>query len=73
MYKELNVRHRNIIIITMLVVHVREGKRGGRWRGSMEQFQGSRGMPTAGEWCNPISNMLHHVYKGLSGDLARDV
>ena len=25
-------------------------------------------MMIMGEWCNPVSNMLHHVYKGLSGD-----
>ena len=21
-----------------------------------------------GEWCKPVRNMLHHVYKGLGGD-----
>ena len=25
-------------------------------------------MLTTGEWCNPVSNMLHHVLKGLSGN-----
>ena len=24
------------------------------------------------EWCTPVSNMLHHVQKVLSGDLARE-
>ena len=24
-------------------------------------------MFTTGNWCNPVSNMLHHVEKGLSG------
>ena len=27
-----------------------------------------RGMLTTGEWYNPDSNMLHHVYKELSRD-----
>ena len=26
-------------------------------------------MLTTGEWCNPVSDMLHHVYKGSSGGL----
>ena len=30
-------------------------------------------MLTTGEWCNPVSNMLHHVQKGLSGDLTQEV
>ena len=25
------------------------------------------------EWYNPVSNILHHVLKGLRGDWARDV
>ena len=40
----------------------------------MEEFEGRRrGMLTTGEWCNLVSNMLHHVYKWLSGDSAREV
>jgi len=28
-----------------------------------EEIEGTRrkGMLTTGEWCNPVSNMLHHV------------
>ena len=26
-----------------------------------------RGMLTTGEWCNPVSNMLHHVYICVRG------
>ena len=34
----------------------------GRSRGSMEKIDGRRrGMSTAGEWCNPVSNMLNHM------------
>ena len=34
----------------------------------MEEFEGRRrGMLTTREWCNAVSNMLHHVQKGLSG------
>ena len=29
-------------------------------------------MLTMGEWCNTVSNMLHHVWQGLSGDWARE-
>ena len=30
----------------------------------MEEFEGGRrGMLTTGEWCNQVSNMLHHVLK----------
>ena len=41
----------------------------------MEEFQWGkrRGMLTTGKWCNPVSNMLHHVEKWLSEDLAREV
>ena len=34
-------------------------RRGGRWMGSMDEFEGRRRMLTTGEWCNPVSNMLH--------------
>ena len=30
-------------------------------------------MRTTDEWCNPVSNMLYHVKKALSSDLAREV
>ena len=30
-------------------------------------------MLTTGEWCNLVGNMLHHVKKWLSDDLAREV
>ena len=46
----------------MTFVHLR----GGGERG--ENLSGG-----GGERCNPVSNMMHHVYKGLSGDLAREV
>ena len=39
------------------IVHVKKGRRGG----SMEEFEGRRGMLTTREWCNPVRNMLHHV------------
>ena len=40
--------------------------------GSMEEFEGKRrGMMTTGDWCNPVSNMLHHVQERLSGDWAK--
>ena len=30
----------------------------------MEEFEGRRrGMLTTGEWCNPVSNILHHGVK----------
>ena len=29
----------------------------------------TRGMLTTAEWCNPVSNMSHHVQKALGGDL----
>jgi len=32
-----------------------------------------RGMLTTGEWRNPVSNMLHNAYKGLTGQSAREV
>jgi len=39
-----------------------------------EEFEGRRRvMLTTEEWFNPISNMLHHVAKWLSGDWAREV
>ena len=33
----------------------------------MEEFEGRsrRGMLTMGEWCDPVSNMLHHMKKGV--------
>ena len=35
----------------------------------MEEFEGKwKGKLTMGEWYNSVSNILHHVYKGLSGD-----
>ena len=38
------------------------GRRGGRCRGTMKKLVGKRkGMLTTGEWCNSVSNMLHHV------------
>ena len=38
------------------------GKESGEVKGSMEEFEGrKRGMPTTGEWCNPVSNMLYLV------------
>ena len=40
---------------------------------NMEEFQGERrGMLTTEEWCNPVSNMLHHMKEGLSEDWARE-
>ena len=42
--------------------------------GSIEEFEGrGRRMLTTGEYYNPVSNMLHHVKNGLSGDWAREV
>ena len=38
------------------------GGGGGGGRGSMEEIEGRRrGMLATGEWCNPVSKMLHHV------------
>ena len=31
----------------------------------MDKFEEKK-MLIKGEWCNPVSNMLYHVYKGLS-------
>ena len=46
----------------LTLVHIRERRRGGRCRGNMEELVGGRkGMLTTREWCNPVSNMLHHV------------
>ena len=40
----------------------KEQKKRDEVNGSMEEFEGRRrGMLTTGEWCNPVSNMLHHV------------
>ena len=48
----------------------------------MEEFEERREILTTGEWCNPVSYMLHHVRVGLiggvnwdwlSGDWAREV
>ena len=37
-------------------------KERGEVKGGMEEFEGRRrGIRAAGEWCNPVSNMLHHV------------
>ena len=41
----------------------------------MEEFEGRkwRRLLTMGKWCNPVSNMLYYVQKGLNGDWAREV
>jgi len=37
----------------------------------MEEFEERKTrILTTGEWYNPVSNMLHHVYKGFSRDWA---
>ena len=39
-------------------------KERGEVKGNMKEFEGRRrGMLTTGEWCNTVSNMLHHVQK----------
>ena len=41
---------------------IKGGKERGEVKGSMEEFDGRRrGMLTTGEWCNPVSSLLHHV------------
>ena len=45
----------------LTLVSVRENK-GGEVKGEYEELEGRRrGMLTMGEWCNTVSNMLHHV------------
>ena len=49
----------NVFMMVMIAPNCRERKRG---KGSMEEFEGRRrGMLTTGDWCDPVSNMLHHV------------
>ena len=48
-----------------------EGGEEGRDEGGV--WRNLRGMLTTGELCNPVSDILYHVYKGLSGDWAREV
>ena len=36
-------------------------KERGEVKGNMEEFEGRKRMLTTGKWCNPVSNMLHHV------------
>ena len=38
-------------------------------RASIETFEGTEG----GDWSNPVGNMLHYMYNGLSEDWAREV
>ena len=33
----------------------------GKLKGSMDKFEGRTVMLTTGEWCYPVSNMLHHL------------
>ena len=57
--------------LPLILVHQIEG----RWRGSMEEFEGRRSrMPATGGWCTPVRNMLHHVcVKGLNGYWTQEV
>ena len=42
--------------------HKGEKQRGKEKEDEGDEFEGrTRGMLTTGEWCNPVSNMLHHV------------
>ena len=65
---ETDIKHNMMMIVPNS--RARKGrKERGEVMGSMEELEGSRmGMLTTREWCNPVSNMLHHVQKGLRWD-----
>ena len=56
---------RFFIELMMIAPHSRAHKgekEKGEVKGNMEEIEGRRsGMLITGEWCNPVSNMLHHV------------
>ena len=62
-----------IVIILMMIAFKSCARKGGKERGSMEECGGMRRGMLTRERCNPVSNMLHYVSKGLNGDWAREV
>ena len=47
------------VMMMMIAPNSRARKEG---KVGMEEFEGRmRGILTTGEWCNPVSNMLHYV------------
>ena len=46
----------------MMIASNSLARKGGKRGEVKEEFKGKkRGKLTTGEWCNPVSNMLHHV------------
>ena len=53
-----------LIHYTFMVAAISRARKEGEgsWRGSIEELEERRrGMLATEEWCNPVSNMLHHV------------